>query len=69
MNRLSLEEKIEVENVTWRVEDYRERLACGYPQHRLVKPREMGAYCVSLCREEAMRMTGQDTLIAVGSLW
>ena len=69
MNRLRLEEKIEVEKVDWSVEQYREKLAGDYPQNRLVEPAEIGAFCAFLCRDEALGITGEDITIAAGSLW
>ena len=69
MNRLRLEEKIEVEQVDISVEQYRENLAAGYPQKRLVKPAEIGALSAFLCRDEAFGITGEDITVAAGSLW
>ena len=69
MNRLRLEEKIEVEQVDISVEQYRENLAAGYPQKRLVEPAEIGALSAFLCRDEAFGITGEDITVAAGSLW
>ena len=69
MNRLRLEEKIEVEQVDISVEQYRDNLAAGYPQKRLVQPVEIGALSAFLCREEALGISGEDITVAAGSLW
>ena len=69
MNRLRLEEKIEVEEVDLSVEQYRENLATGYPQNRLVEPLEIGALSAFLCRDESLGITGEDITVAAGSLW
>ena len=69
MNRLRLEEKIEVEQVDISVEQYRKNLAAGYPQKRLVEPAEIGALSAFLCRDEAFGITGEDITVAAGSLW
>ena len=69
MNRIRLLEKIEEEGVDMTVEEYRARLAEGYPQKRLVTPEEIGALAAFLCRDEAFGISAQDITVAGGSLW
>lgn len=69
MNRLRLEEKIEVERAGISVEEYRERLAQGYPQKRLVTAEDVAAAAVFLCRDEAQGINGEDITVAGGSRW
>ena len=69
MNRLRLEEKIEVERAGITVEQYRERLANGYPQKRLVTVDDVAATAAFLCLEEARGINGEDVTVAGGSRW
>ncbi len=39
------------------------------PQGRLLKPEEVGALALFLCREEALGMTMQNLTLSAGSLW
>jgi NAD(P)-dependent dehydrogenase (short-subunit alcohol dehydrogenase family) len=69
MNRIRLLEKIEEEGVDMTVEEYRGKLAEGYPQKRLVTPEEIAALAAFLCRDEAFGISAQDITVAGGSLW
>jgi 3-hydroxybutyrate dehydrogenase len=69
MNKLRLEEKIEVEAAGITVEQYRERLAAGYPGKRLVTAEEVGAMAAFLCADSASGVSGEDINVAGGSLW
>ena len=69
MNRLRLLEKIDVEGVDLDVEQYRAKLAEGYPQKRLVTPEEIGALAGFLCRDEAAGINSENITLAAGSLW
>jgi NAD(P)-dependent dehydrogenase (short-subunit alcohol dehydrogenase family) len=39
------------------------------PQGRLIKPEEIGALALFLCRDEAFGITMQDLTVSAGSLW
>ncbi len=39
------------------------------PQGRLIKPEEIGALALFLCRDEALGITMQDLTVSAGSLW
>lgn len=39
------------------------------PQGRLIKPAEIGALALFLCRDEALGMTMQNLTVSAGSLW
>jgi 3-hydroxybutyrate dehydrogenase len=39
------------------------------PQGRLIRPSEIGALALFLCREEALGITMQDLTVSAGSLW
>ena len=51
------------------VEEYRAKVAESLPQKRYLKPEEVGALAVFLCRPEALGIEGQDITIAMGSQW
>ena len=51
------------------VEEYRAKVAESLPQKRFLKPEEVGALAVFLCRPEALGIEGQDITIAMGSQW
>jgi NAD(P)-dependent dehydrogenase (short-subunit alcohol dehydrogenase family) len=44
-------------------------IAAGYPQKRIIQPREIGALAAFLCHEDALGLTMEDITVAAGSLW
>jgi len=44
-------------------------IAAGYPQKRIIKPREIGALAAFLCHDDALGLTMEDITVAAGSLW
>jgi 3-hydroxybutyrate dehydrogenase len=44
-------------------------IAAGYPQKRIIQPREIGALAAFLCHDDALGLTMEDITVAAGSLW
>ena len=44
-------------------------VAAGYPQKRIIQPREIGALAAFLCHDDALGLTMEDITVAAGSLW
>jgi NAD(P)-dependent dehydrogenase (short-subunit alcohol dehydrogenase family) len=61
--------EIEIAGLEVSVEEYRAQVAQSLPQKRYLKPEEVGALAVFLCRPEALGIEGQDITIAMGSQW
>jgi NAD(P)-dependent dehydrogenase (short-subunit alcohol dehydrogenase family) len=50
-------------------EEYAAEARAANPQKRLIRPEEVAALALWLCREEALGMTMQDLTLSAGSLW
>jgi 3-hydroxybutyrate dehydrogenase len=61
--------EIEIAGLNLSVEEYQAKVAESLPQKRFLKPEEVGALAVFLCRPEALGIEGQDITIAMGSQW
>src|SRR6185369_17928219 len=61
--------EIEIAGLNLSVEEYQAKVAETLPQKRFLKPEEVGALAVFLCRPEALGIEGQDITIAMGSQW
>jgi NAD(P)-dependent dehydrogenase (short-subunit alcohol dehydrogenase family) len=44
-------------------------IVAGYPQKRIIQPREIGALAAFLCHDDALGLTMEDITVAAGSLW
>jgi len=49
--------------------EYISEVEATNPQKRLIRPSEVGALALWLCRDEAQGMTMQDLTLSAGSLW
>jgi 3-hydroxybutyrate dehydrogenase len=50
-------------------EEFIASVAAGYPQRRIIEPREIGALAAFLCHDDALGLTMEDITVAAGSLW
>lgn len=50
-------------------EEFIAEVAAGYPQRRIIEPREIGALAAFLCHDDALGLTMEDITVAAGSLW
>ena len=68
-NYSACQQEIAIAGLDISVEEYRARVAEGLPQKRFLKPDEVAALALFLCRDEAFGITAEAINIAMGSLW
>jgi len=69
MLRASVRTWLKAEGKGRTVEAFIADIAAGYPQKRIIQPREIGALAAFLCHEDALGLTMEDITVAAGSLW
>jgi NAD(P)-dependent dehydrogenase (short-subunit alcohol dehydrogenase family) len=62
-------ERIDSQGEARSEEDFIAAIAAGYPQKRIIQPREIGALAAFLCHDDALGLTMEDITVAAGSLW